>query len=229
MDQDDGVVQDGFHLLGVGDHVGGHVAPVELHAFHDLGVGLSGLGLLDGDDAVVGDLFHGLGDELSDGLVTGGDSADTGDVLGAADGLAVGFDGLDSGLGGLGDAFLHDHGVGACGQVLDTLGDDGLGQQGGGGGAVAGHVVGLGGHFLDHGCAHVLKRVVQLNFLGDGDAVVGDQGGAVFLIQDHVAALGAHGDFNGIGQLVYAGLECAAGFFAVVNEFCHNEYLRMLR
>ena len=95
-------------------------------------------------------------------------------------GLLLAFDGLDSGLVALAMPFFMIMGL-APAWVLDTLGDDGLGQQGGGGGAVAGHVVGLGGHFLDHGCAHVLKRVVQLNFAGDGDAVVGDQGVPYFL------------------------------------------------
>ena len=36
------------HLLSVGDHVGGDIAAVELHALHYLGVGLGSFGLLDG-------------------------------------------------------------------------------------------------------------------------------------------------------------------------------------
>ena len=111
--------------------------------------------------------------------------------------------------------FLHDHGVGAGGHVLHALADEGLGQQGGGGGAVAGHVVGLGGDFLHQLGAHVLKGVFQLDFLGDGHAVVGDQGSAELLVQHHVAALGAQGDLYGICQLVDAGLQGLAGFLAV--------------
>ena len=42
-DEDVGVVDDGLHLLGIGDHVGGDVATVEHHALHHLGVGLGGL------------------------------------------------------------------------------------------------------------------------------------------------------------------------------------------
>src|SRR5699024_8418713 len=173
-DEDEGVVQNGLHLLGVGDHIGGDVAPVELHALDDLAVGLGGLGLLHGDDAVVGDLLHGLGDQLADDLVAGGHGAHAGDVVRAVDLLGVGLDGLHSGGGGLGDALLHDHGVGAGGQVLQALADDGLGQQGGGGGAVAGHVVGLGGDFLHQLGAHVLIGGVQLDLLGAGHSGVGD-------------------------------------------------------
>ena len=89
-DEDVGVVHDGLHLLGIGDHVGGDVAPVEHHALHHLGVGLGGLGLLDGDHAVGGDLLHGLGNQLADDRVAGGDGAHTGDVIGAVDLLALG-------------------------------------------------------------------------------------------------------------------------------------------
>ena len=222
MDQHQGFVQNRFHLLGVSDHIRSDIAAVELHTFDHFGVGFSGLGFFHGDDAVVGDFFHGLCDQLADGLVTRGDRADTGDVFGAADGFAVGLDGFDGGLGGLGDALLHDHGVGAGGQILDAFGDDGLSQQGSGGGAVASHVVGLGSNFLDHGCAHVFERIRQLDLTSDGHAVVGDEGGAEFLVQDHVAALGTHGDLDGVSQLVYASLESAASFFAVVDQFCHS-------
>ena len=68
--------------------------------------------------------------------------------------------------------------------------DDGLGQHGGGGGAVTGDVVGLGGDLLDQLGAHVLEGVVELDLLGDGHAVVGDRRGAELLVQRHVAALG---------------------------------------
>ena len=75
------IVVDSLHLLGVGDHVGGDVAAVELHAFDDLGVGLgSGLVLLDGDNAVGGDLLHCVSDQLADLSVAGRDGANTGDV-----------------------------------------------------------------------------------------------------------------------------------------------------
>ena len=74
----------------------------------------------------------------------------------------------------------------ALGQVLQALVDDGLSQQGGGGGAVADHVVGLGGDLLHQLSAHVLKGVLQLDLLGDGDAVVGDQGSAGDLIAVHL-------------------------------------------
>ena len=100
--------------------------------------------------------------------------------------------------------------------------DDGLSQQGGGGGAVAGHVVGLGGDLLHQLSAHVLKGVLQLDLLGDGDAVVGDQGSAELLIQHHIAALGTHSDLHSISQLIHALFQSLAGLFAVANDLSHN-------
>ena len=115
--------------------------------------------------------------------------------------------------------------MGAGGQVLHALAHDGLRQQGGGGGAVAGHVVGLGGDFLDQLRAHVFKGVFQLHFLGDGYAVVGDEGSAVLLIQHNVAALGAQGDLYGIGQGVQTLFKRAARVLAKFNLLSHNNKL----
>jgi hypothetical protein len=221
-DQDVSIVQNGFHLVGVGDHVGGDIATVELHTLDHVQTGLGGLALLDGDDAFLADLLHGLGDQLADGLVAGGHGADTGDGGGVGHGNGVGLDGLNGNGNSLVDALTHDHGVRAGGQILQALTGDGLCQQGGGGGAVTGHVVGLGGDFPDELCAHVLKGVLQLHFLGDGHAVVGDEGRAVLLAQNHIAALGSQSNLNGIGQLVNAGLQLLAGFFAVNNHLGHD-------
>ena len=85
-DQQVSIVQDGFHLVGIGNHVGGDIAPVKLHAFHHIQAGFGGLALFDGDDTFGAHLLHSLGDQLADGLVAGGNGADTGDVVGAVDG-----------------------------------------------------------------------------------------------------------------------------------------------
>ena len=157
-DEDERVVNDGFHLVVIRDHIRGDIALVELHALDDLGIGLGGLALLDGDDAVLADLLHRLGDELADVFVTGRDRADTRDVARAAHGLGVRADGVDSRVGRLLDAAAHNHRVRTGGQVLQTLADHRLRQNGGGGGAVARDVVGLRAHFADELRAHVLKR-----------------------------------------------------------------------
>ena len=158
-----------------------------------------------------------------------GDGGNLRDVMLAAYGtgqLGQGSNGL---FGSSLDAATQHHGIGAGSQILQAFANDGLGQQGGGGGAVAGHVIGLGGNFLDQLGAHIFKGVFQFDFLGDGHAVIGDKGSAVFLIQHHIAALGAHGDLYGIGQNVNTIFQRTAGFFAEFNLLRHNYFLLKLR
>ena len=88
------------------------------------------------------------GDLRADLVVGGGDAGHLGDLL-----LGIDLDGLlGDGLHGGGhsglDAGLDRHGGGAGGHVPQPLAHHGPGQDGGGGGAVAGHVVGLLGDLL---------------------------------------------------------------------------------
>ena len=119
------------------------------------------------------------------------------------------------------DALLQGHRVGAGGDVAQALTHERLGQHGGGGGAVTSDVVGLGGDLLHQLGAHVLERVVELDLPGDGHAVVGDGGGAELLLEHHVAALRAERDLDGVGQLVHAGLEAAAGILVELQDLGH--------
>ena len=79
--------------------------------------------------------------------------------------------------------------------------DQGLGEDGGGGGAVTGHVVGLGRDLLGQLGTEVLVVVLELDLLGDGHAVVGDGGGAPLLVEDDVAALGPERDPTTLASL----------------------------
>src|SRR5690606_26688029 len=102
------------------------------------------------------------------------------------------------------DTALEVHGVDAGGHVLQAFFDDGLGQNGGGGGAVASVVGGLGSDFLDQLGADVLEFVFQFDFFSDRHAVLGDGGGAERTLEHNVAALGAQSGLDGIGQSVNA-------------------------
>src|SRR5262249_13750112 len=66
--------------------------------------------------------------------------------------------------------------------------DDRGGEHGRRRGAVTGDVGGLGCDLAHHLGAHVLELVPELDFLGDGDAVLGDAGCAERLVQHGVAA-----------------------------------------
>ena len=70
----------------------------------------------------------------------------------------------DDGFDGLHDAALERGRVGAGGHVAEAFLVDGLGEHGGGGGAVAGDVAGLGGDFPDELGAHVFVGVIRARF-----------------------------------------------------------------
>jgi len=78
--------------------------------------------------------------------------------------------------------------VGSGGDVLEAFFVDGFSENGRRGGAVAGDVAGLGGDFAHELGADVLVRILELDLLGDGDAVLGDRGGTEFLVEDDVAS-----------------------------------------
>ena len=67
--EDNGVVHNRFHFFGVRAHVRGSVTAIELHALGKGEVGSHGFGFLDGDNAVVADLFHGFANERADCFV----------------------------------------------------------------------------------------------------------------------------------------------------------------
>ncbi len=129
--------------------------------------------------------------------------------------------------GGGFETALEGHGVGAGGHVLKALLDDGLGEDGRGGGAVAGDVVGLGGDLFGELGADVLEGLVELDVFGDGDAVIGDGGGAELLVEDDVAPLGAERDLHGVGEGVDPVLERLPGLLVEEELFSHSSLLVM--
>jgi hypothetical protein len=123
----------------------------------------SALGLLDRDHALVADLLHRLGQIISPISVSPlAEMVPTWAISSLSDLLARTLLQLfDHGLDRQVDAALQVHRVHAGGNRLHALAHDGLGQHGGGGGAVAGGVVGLGGHLAHHLRAHVLELVLS--------------------------------------------------------------------
>ena len=136
-------------------------------------------------------------------------------------GLALGEQLVGDGLDGLLDALLERDGVGAGGDVAQAFAHERLSQHGGRRGAVTRDVVGLLGDLLDELRADLLERVVELDLLGDRDAVVRDRGGAPLLLEHDVATAGAQGHLDGVGQDVEAALEAATGLLVESDDLCH--------
>ena len=132
------------------------------------------------------------------------------------------FEFFDCGFGCELNAFFQNHGVCARGNVFQTVFDDCLCKDRSSSGAVARHVVGLGGHFADNLCAHVFKRVFNLNFFCDSHTVVGDEGSTVRFVENDVSSLGTESDFNCICKSIDACFESSSCVVAVFELFSHN-------
>src|SRR6266566_4078253 len=223
VDQDVGVLEDRLHLLGIGDEIGRQVAAIELHPLDRLERGLEALRLLDRDHAILADLLHRLGDQVADLLVVvRGDGADLSDLLPASGGHRDLLQLLDHHLHRPVDPALQRHGVRAGRDRLQPFAEDGLGEHRRRRRAVAGEVRRLGRHFLHHLGAHVLDRILELDLLGDGHAVLGDRRITEFLVDDDVPALRTEGDLHRLGQLVHAPLQAGAGLYVELQLLCRH-------
>src|SRR5690606_23102314 len=176
-----------------------------------------------GDNAVPANALERLGEHLADRtVVIGADGANLSDLFGAVDRLGhvtqLGF----AGVYGLFDAAPQGGRVAAGHDVPQPFLVNLAGQHGGGGGAVAGQVRRLLGHFDHELGAHVLKAVLQFDFLSDRNAVFGYLGAAERLRDDHVPPGGAQGDRDRVGQLVHAFQHLRAGVVFKEELFSHG-------
>ena len=217
------VLEHRFLGVEVGDEVRRDEALVEADALGDLQLGVQRRRLLDGDDAVVAHLGHRLADQLADLLVARGHGGDLRDaLLVGLTGVAAASSASDTASAALLMPDAQGDRVGTGGDLPQPGLDDRLRQHGRGGGAVAGDVVGLGGHRLHQLRAEVLERVFQVDLAGDGDAVIGYHRTAVRLGQHHVAAARPQRDPHGVGELVDSGFHCPARSFVELNLLAHR-------
>jgi hypothetical protein len=143
-----------------------------------------------------------------------------GDLLGVL--LEVRNHGLDREV----DTALQIHRVHAGGNRLGAFTDDRSREHGRGGGAVARRIGRLGGDFAHHLGTHVLELVVELDLLGDGDAVLGDARRAERLVENDVAALRAERHLHGVVEDVHAAQHAIACIDAEFDFFGRHNYLR---
>ena len=188
------------HLVAVGDEMRRDVTPVELDAVDDLDLGVQRRSLLHRDHAVAADLVHGIGDDVADLRITvGRDRADLRDldVRGDLPSLLfeVGHDRFDRAI----DTALQVHRVHARSHRLDAIPGDHAGQQHCRGGAVAGFIGGIGRDRPHHLHGHILELVLELDFPGNGHAVLGDFG-SEGPIDRNVAPLGSERDADGAAE-----------------------------
>ena len=222
-DQHVRLVQRCLHPLHVAHEVGRDVAAVELHALGVLDLDLQAFALFDGDHAVMADLVHGLGEQLADLRVVGRDRGDVLDVLFAFDGnRQLARSARPPPAAPRSMPRLSSIGLAPAARLRRPFGDHRLGQHRGGGGPVAGHIVGSGGGLLEHLGAHVREVILELDLFGHGHAIMRDGRCAPFLIDGHVAAARAHGHLDRVGQSVDTGLELSTRVGVVDELLCRH-------
>jgi len=212
-DQHIRVFEDGFLTIGVTDEVRRDVALVELHTFRELELNAECLAVLDGDDTLVADLLHRIGDTITDDHVRSRVRSDIRDgffVVARYRLRRIG-DILDDLGDGLFDAALHLHRVASgCDETESVpyhrLCEDRCRRR-----AVTGNVVGLVSDFLSELRPHVLERVFEFDLLGDRHTIVRDRGRTPLLVEYDVAPLGTQRYLDGICELVDARLEAPSG------------------
>ena len=222
VDQDVGIFEHALHAVRIADEVGREIAAVELHAVHGLQLGVHGPGFFHRDDAVLADLLHRFGDGVADGRRRRWRK-----WCRPARWSSLSFTSLENFFTSSttsSTAFSMPRfraiGFAPAATAFTPSRKMALRQDGGGGGAVAGGVGGLRSNLAHHLRAHVLERILQFDFLGDGDAVLGDGRAAELFLENDVAAAGAKRHLHGISQLVDAAQNRLTGIFAINNLFC---------
>jgi len=111
------------------------------------------------------------------------------------------------------NAALDANWVPTRGDKLQTFAINGLGEQRGGGGAIAGVVAGFAGDFTDHLSAHVFASVLEFDFLGDHHPVFGHGRSSEFPVKYHIPALGTECGFHCATQFLHSAEEGLARCF----------------
>ena len=220
-DEDGRVLEDRLHAVGVGHEVGRDVAPVELHALGVFLLEAERLAFLDGDDAVLADLVHDLGDELADLGIGGADGGHGRDLLAVVDRRAFSLSCSTIAstplsrprltIIGLAPAvtFLRPSVTSAWPSTTAVVVPSP---------ATSSVLVATS---LSSWAPMFSNGVFELDLAGDGHAVVGDGRRAELLVEHDVAALGAKRHLDRVGELVDAPLEGATRGLVKNQLLCH--------
>ena len=204
------------------DEVRGAVAPIEGHPLGDLHLGRQGFGFLHGDHPVGADPVHGFGDHPAHlFVVAGAHGGHLTDGITLHGGAAAG-DPLHGPVHGKFHAAAEFHGIRPCGHIAQAFAHHGLGENGGGGGAISCRVFGFGGHLLHQLGPQIFKGVGEFDLLGDRHAVVDNVRRSKFLFQHHIATLRADGDPHCIGQGIDAPLQGVSGGVGELDQLGHG-------
>jgi len=217
-DENLGVVKLDEETFVVGDEGRGDVSTVDFHPLLDVDGGLERARGLDGEDTVLADTIKSIGNHLTDALVvTRGDGGDILDVVPTTHRGGVLLELLDEEIGSLVDTLLQGNRICSRRHCLETVKGKFSGEDGSGGGAVTGRVVGSAGHFLDELSSGILDRVREIDGTSNRDTIVDNTGDTVGLLDDDVATTRTDRDRDGVDDLVDPGEELLTGLLVEDN------------
>ena len=203
VDEDIRIVEHRSHRIPVVADVSGKVSAVELHAFHEVDCRLDRLGLLDSDDAILADLVHSIGDLIADcPVVVCGNGSDLRNLLLILDHLGFLLDALDRILDSLVDAPLYTHWIDTRRNALHAFLGNRPSKYRCRSRSIASHVVGLGCDFLEKLGTHVLKRILELDFLSYRDSILRHRRRAVLLVEKDETSLRSKRRHDSLGDLL---------------------------
>ena len=138
------------------------------------------------DHALAADLVHGVGNKFADRRVivcrNGGHLRR---FLAGLDRTRQRFQGFDRAFGRPIEAALDVDCAGAGHHVAHAVGENGMRQDCRGAGSVTNHVAGLLRRLAEHAGAEIFFRILEIEFLGDGHAVVAHDRRTPFSLDQH--------------------------------------------
>mmetsp|Transcript_16847 Transcript_16847/g.37125 ORF Transcript_16847/g.37125 Transcript_16847/m.37125 type:complete len:842 (+) Transcript_16847:26-2551(+) len=204
-DEDKGVCQLALLGLVVRYEVRRDETAVKLHALDDLELVLHRLAFGYSDRSILAHFLEGVSDHLADDRVAvGRDGRHLANLLRLGDGLGPLLQVLKHAPHSSVDAALQVHGIHAGHHSLAAFAEDGTGQHRGRRGAIARDIVGLRSDLLDELGSHIHHLALELNSLGDSDAILRHLGRPKGLLNDDVAALRSQGHCHSVSQAVGA-------------------------
>ncbi len=221
MNEDVGILEDTGHLFGIGHEVRREIPLVDLHPFDPVHCGIESLALFHGDDPILADLLHRIGDDGANRrIIIGSDGSDLSDLF-----LVFHLGGhiaqfLGDFINSLLDSTLQTHRIRTCCDIAQTFIEDRTGEDSSRGGAVSGVVGSSQRNFLHHLSSHVFERILEFNFTRHGNTILGDSGCAKRLLENNVTASGAERDHDSSCEFLYATAYSVAGFVVKRDALC---------
>ena len=223
-DEDQWIIHDTFHLICIRNHIWADIPAVKLHTFYYAEVGSHSLGIFYSDNAVIANLFHSIGNKLTNCLICSRNGCDLSNGFLSLNRNRLLLDFFNQSVNCHFNTLLEYHRVSAGSNVSHPFMNHGLCKQGCSCGTIASYIIGLGCNFLDQLCTHIFNRIFQFNFTGNGNTIIYNVRCAILLVQYNVTSLWSKSNLNRIGQLIYTSEQGCASFFIIKYFLCHNIY-----